>query len=61
MAGATATTRTTMPTPPSHWLRLRHSRMASGSSSMVSISVAPVVVNPLMLSKKASVMPVNVG
>jgi hypothetical protein len=54
VAGAIATTSTTMPTPPNHCMVLRQRRIASGSDSTCLSSVAPVVVKPLMLSKKAS-------
>ena len=52
--GAIATTRTTIPIPPRYCIRLRHQKTASGWLKSSS-SVAPVVVNPLIASKKASI------
>ncbi len=43
-----------MPTPPIQFIRLRHMRIAWGSFSTSSMSVAPLPVNPLMLSNSAS-------
>ena len=50
VAGAIATSSTTMPTPPSHCVRLRHSKHRFGRGVRVH-SDEPVVVNPAMLSK----------
>jgi hypothetical protein len=46
---------TTIPTPPSHWMRARHNRMLRGMVSSPTNTVEPVVVIPDMVSKKASV------
>ena len=43
----------TMPNPPNHCVRLRQNRMPWGNDSMLSSTVAPVVVKPDMVSKKA--------
>ena len=53
--GSTATVKKTMPSPPSHWLRQRHSSVARGMASVSLITVQPVVVKADILSKKASV------
>ena len=44
-----------MPNPPNHWVMLRHRRMEEGSHSTEAKTVAPVLVMPLMDSKRASV------
>ena len=44
-----------MPMPPSHWIMLRHSKMARGRASILDATVAPVVVKPETVSKYASV------
>jgi len=44
----------TMPSPPNQWMRLRQRRRLCGSVSMSVMAVAPVVVKPDMLSKKAA-------
>ena len=54
--GRMAMAKQTIPKPPIHWVRLRQKRMPCGWLSMLSIMVAPVVVNPDMVSKKALVM-----
>ena len=43
-----------MPIPPSQWVRERQNRIERGSPSMSRRIEAPVVVNPEMVSKKAS-------
>src|SRR5215217_5877704 len=53
-----ATNSTMMPIPPIHWLRLRQSSKAGGSSSGVRVA-APVVVKPAMELKKASTGPMR--
>ena len=53
--GRMARERTMMPMPPSQWLRLRQNSRPRGRSSTRTRMEAPVVVNPDMLSKKASV------
>ena len=55
-----ASVSTTTPIPPSQCVRLRQNRNAFGIASMAGVSappriVAPVVVNPLIVSKNASV------
>jgi len=52
-----ATISTTMPIPPSHWVSCRHIRIAREwvEKEMSPRTVAPVVVNPLMLSNIAFV------
>ena len=55
-----ASVSTMMPMPPIQWARLRQKRNAFGMSSMFGLPppprmVAPVVVKPLIVSKKASV------
>ncbi len=52
--GSTAITSTMIPMPPSQWVRERQKRMPWGSRSMLSNTVAPVVVNPDMDSKSAA-------
>ena len=52
--GAIATTSTTIPIPPRYCIMLRHQKIASGWSKSSS-RVAPVVVKPLIASKKASI------
>ena len=42
-----------IPIPPIHCDRLRHIRMLCGWASQLSITVAPVDVNPDIVSKKA--------
>ena len=51
--GSTAMVKNTMPNPPNHCVRLRQNRMPWGNDSMLSSTVAPVVVKPDMVSKKA--------
>ena len=58
--GATATKRTTIPIPPSHWLMLRQKRMEGVSASISESSVAPVVVKPPIASKVESSRPPKV-
>jgi len=50
-----ANDRTMMPMPPIQWVRLRQNRMPRGRDSMSERMLAPVVVKPDMVSKKASV------
>ena len=45
----------TMPNPPIHCVSDRQKSSPAGSTSTLSITVAPVVVKPDMFSKKASV------
>ena len=54
MAGSTAMVKKTMPMPPNQWVRLRQNRTERGRLSMLSSTVAPVVVRPDMVSKKAA-------
>src|SRR5829696_1509540 len=54
MVGATATKRTTIPSPPSQWVILRQKRIEGVSASTTASSVAPVVVKPLIDSKVES-------
>src|SRR5918998_370069 len=54
MVGATATKRTTIPIPPSHWVMLRQKRMDGVWASTSESSDAPVVVKPLIASKVES-------
>ena len=53
--GITATNSTTMPSPPSQWVRARHSSRPLGSDSMslgtAPSTVAPVVLRPDIASK----------
>jgi hypothetical protein len=44
-----------MPIPPIQWVRLRQNKMLFGKDSTSVRMVAPVVVKPDMVSKKASV------
>ena len=53
--GRIATVKNTIPNPPSHCVRLRQRSRACGWLSILSRIDAPVVVNPDMDSKKASV------
>ena len=53
--GITAMAITTMPSPPNHCKMPRHSKMPGGTESRPVMTVEPVVVMPLMASKKASV------
>ena len=53
--GRIETAMTTTPRPPSHCSMERHIRTPGGWSSSPLITVAPVVVMPLIASKKASV------
>ena len=53
--GSTATVSTTIPIPPSHWVSERQNSTDRGRASMSVRIVAPVVVNPDIVSKKASV------
>ena len=46
---------TTTPKPPNHCMMLRQNRIPCGCWSMLSKMVAPVVENPDMVSKNASV------
>ena len=50
-----ANDRTIMPMPPIQWVRLRQNRMPRGRDSTSVSMLAPVVVKPDMVSKKASV------
>ena len=43
-----------IPKPPSHWVSERQNKVACGKKSMLSRTDEPVVVNPDMVSKKAS-------
>ena len=43
--------------PPIHWVWERHSISARGCAAKSVITVAPVAVNPAVLSKKASTTP----
>ena len=53
--GSRAMVKKTMPSPPIHWVSDRQKSSPSGRVSTSSMTVAPVVVNPDMFSKKASV------
>ena len=53
--GMMAMVKNTIPSPPIHCVSERQNRMAWGSRSTSSSMVAPVVVKPDMVSKKASV------
>jgi hypothetical protein len=44
--GKTATNTTTMPMPPTHWVKARHMKSAPGTAPKSTIAVAPVAVNP---------------
>ena len=50
-----AMVKNTIPKPPIHWVRDRQKRMPCGKPSTLSITVAPVVVSPDIVSKNASV------
>ena len=52
--GIRATVKTTIPTPPCHCVRLRQKSRERGSDSTSRKTVAPVVVKPDTVSKKAS-------
>jgi hypothetical protein len=45
---------TTMPRPPSQWVRLRQKRRLCGRTSKSGMTVAPVPVKPEMLSNRPS-------
>ena len=49
--GRMAMVKKTIPSPPIHWVSERQKRIPWGSSSTLSRMVAPVVVNPDMVSK----------
>ena len=53
--GSSAMLKNTMPRPPIHCVRLRQKSKPWGRASMLSRMLAPVVVKPDMVSKKASV------
>src|SRR5574344_890467 len=55
-SGRSATVSATIPMPPSQWDWQRHRLILLGRDSMSERMVAPVVVNPLTLSKTASVI-----
>ncbi len=59
MLGRITITSSITPTPPIQWVRLRQKRIDFGSISTFAITVAPVVVNPDIDSKKAFVNPVT--
>ena len=50
-----ATASSSMPMPPSHWVRLRQKSMPWGQDSISVNTEEPVVVNPAADSNKASV------
>ena len=52
--GISATVKTTIPTPPCHWVRLRQKSSDLGKDSTSEKTLAPVVVKPEIVSKKAS-------
>ena len=52
--GLTASTNTSTPIPPSHTVKLRQYKRLTGSASTSAITLAPVVVKPETVSKKAS-------
>ncbi len=52
--GSTASASTMIPIPPSHWLSWRQIRIDRSSDSTSVTTVAPVVVNPDIPSKNAS-------
>ena len=54
MLGNTAMVKNTIPIPPIQWVMERHSKMECGRTSMSVKAVAPVVVKPDMVSKKAA-------
>ena len=49
--GSRAMVKNTMPSPPIHWVMVRQKSSPWGSASTSSMMVAPVVVNPDMVSK----------
>ncbi|OPY08667.1 MAG: hypothetical protein A4E67_00933 [Syntrophaceae bacterium PtaB.Bin038] len=53
-SGRMARERMMIPMPPSHWVRARQKRMPLEVPSRFDRTEAPVVVNPDMVSKKAS-------
>ncbi len=53
--GRTASVNRMIPMPPSHWVRQRHRLMPCDRMSTEGYTVAPVVENPDMVSKNASV------
>ena len=53
--GSTAMVKNTIPKPPIHWVIARQNRMPWGMDSMLFRIVAPVLLKPDMVSKKASV------
>ena len=53
--GTSATIKTTIPIPPSHWVSERHSNIDFGRASTSVSIVAPVVEKPEHISKKASI------
>ena len=53
--GIIAIIRTITPIPPTQWVKLRQNRVPWLSASTSRIMVAPVVVKPLAVSKKASI------
>jgi hypothetical protein len=57
MFGRITITSSITPTPPIQWVRLRQKRIDLGKISMLPITVAPVVVNPDIDSKKALINP----
>lgn len=54
--GSMARAKHTIPKPPTHWVKLRQNRIPCDWASILSIMVAPVVVNPDMVSKNAFVI-----
>ena len=54
--GNTAIVNMMIPKPPIHCVMLRQNKSPWGSDSMLSSTVAPVLVKPDMVSKKAFVM-----
>ena len=54
--GNTAIVKKTIPNPPIHCVILRQNKSPCGNDSILSKILAPVVVNPDMVSKKASVI-----
>ena len=55
--GNTATVKNTIPKPPTQWVIMRQKSIDFGNASISCNIVAPVVVKPDMVSKKASVKP----
>ena len=53
--GRTAMVKKTIPSPPIHWVRERQNSSPRGRASTSLMMVAPVVVKPDIVSKKASV------